>query len=643
MSEQILQNQTNGEALNNAVAVKSDVEQFNLKTEQTPDNVNVDAVFNTGLDQDNEQAPNDQMKSTNEEVGEEQNKSNFIGESGEETTKNVNKYGDNETYKFFLARGLNEDVAVHLMEMFEALNLTTIEFDERAIELLATFTPDQGKFIINELLHSKLYGVQNKPQYLMSVMRNFKERLRTIGPQQSTNLPLVPGPDPEKIKAIIDRTGYQLEVTVGQRKYFTPLSEAQLADGVDPTNTGGCIYIGQIPKDVYEDQLIPLFEEIGKIYDLRIMMDPINGKSRGYGFLIYFDRECATEAAKKYDGHHITGKALKVNVSIANTRLFIGNIPKSKSKDEILEEFRKHAENVVDVIIYSNPDAPDSRKNRGFCFIDFSDHKAASDAKRRISMGKIRPWNNDLVVDWAEQQEDPDDDIMSQVKVLYVRNLKESVSEERLKEIFEKYGEVEKAKRMKDYAFIHFKERPAAVSAMESLHKSTLDDVEIEVSLAKPQNEQKKKKFQMKRGMGDYFQGPSRGGRSNYEFYPPAPRGRGAFGYPKPYAHNNATPGPYEPYSYGGGGGGEYGYPGDYGYGGYEEYADPYYNSYQPPYPYRGNAGYYRPRGSYGGGRPASRGGGLKRGGSRGVKRTGGDFGGPNPKKMHDFSSDITF
>ena len=63
----------------------------------------------------------------------------------------------------------------------------------------------------------------------------------------------------------------------------------------------------------------------------------------------------------QYDGHHITGKALKVNVSIANTRwqkfssifitletkqicrLFIGNIPKSKSKDEILEEFRKHA------------------------------------------------------------------------------------------------------------------------------------------------------------------------------------------------------------------------------------------------------------------------------------------------------------
>lgn len=38
-------------------------------------------------------------------------------------------------------------------------------------------------------------------------------------------------------------------------------------------------------------------------------------------------------------------------------------------------------ENVVDVIIYSNPDAHDGRKNRGFCFVDFTDHKAASDAK----------------------------------------------------------------------------------------------------------------------------------------------------------------------------------------------------------------------------------------------------------------------
>ncbi len=35
------------------------------------------------------------------------------------------------------------------------------------------------------------------------------------------------------------------------------------------------------------------------------------------------------------------GKLLKVNVSEPKTRLFIGNIPKSKGKEEIEEEFNK--------------------------------------------------------------------------------------------------------------------------------------------------------------------------------------------------------------------------------------------------------------------------------------------------------------
>jgi RNA recognition motif-containing protein len=48
------------------------------------------------------------------------------------------------------------------------------------------------------------------------------------------------------------------------------------------------------------------------------------------------------------NGHEIQpGKAIKVNVSVANCRLFIGNIPKSKSKEEILEELRKSIGNSI--------------------------------------------------------------------------------------------------------------------------------------------------------------------------------------------------------------------------------------------------------------------------------------------------------
>ena len=45
---------------------------------------------------------------------------------------------------------------------------------------------------------------------------------------------------------------------------------------------------------------------------------------------------------------------------------------------------------------------------------------------------------------------------------LCYRNLKESVTEEALREIFEAHGKIEKVKKMKDYAFVHFEERKHA-------------------------------------------------------------------------------------------------------------------------------------------------------------------------------------
>ena len=37
------------------------------------------------------------------------------------------------------------------------------------------------------------------------------------------------------------------------------------------------------------------------------------------------------------------GKRIGVTISFNNHRLFVGNIPKNKDRDELLEELRKHA------------------------------------------------------------------------------------------------------------------------------------------------------------------------------------------------------------------------------------------------------------------------------------------------------------
>lgn len=119
------------------------------------------------------------------------------------------------------------------------------------------------------------------------------------------------------------------------------------------------------------------------------------------------------------------------------------------------------AAGLMEVIIYSSPD--DKKKNRGFCFLEYESHKAASLAKRRLGTGRIKVWGCDIIVDWADPQEEPDAQTMSKVKVLYVRNLTQDISEEKLKESFELYGKVERVKKIKDYAFIHFEDRDNAV------------------------------------------------------------------------------------------------------------------------------------------------------------------------------------
>ena len=57
--------------------------------------------------------------------------------------------------------------------------------------------------------------------------------------------------------------------------------------------------MGKIPKDVFEDELIPLIEKCGKIWDLRLMMDPMTGFNRGYCFVTFCEKEGAQEAVKQ--------------------------------------------------------------------------------------------------------------------------------------------------------------------------------------------------------------------------------------------------------------------------------------------------------------------------------------------------------
>ncbi|XP_040001598.1 RNA-binding protein 47 isoform X8 [Xiphias gladius] len=289
-------------------------------------------------------------------------------------------------------------------------------------------------------------------------------------------------PNEAALVALMERTGYSMVQENGQRKYGPP------PGWNGPSPPRGCeIFVGKIPRDVYEDELVPVFESVGRIYEMRLMMD-FDGKNRGYAFVMYTEKHEAKRAVRELNNYEVRpGRLLGVCSSVDNCRLFIGGIPKTKKREEILEEVSKVTEGVLDVIVYAS--AADKMKNRGFAFVEYESHRAAAMARRKLMPGRIQLWGHQIAVDWAEPEIDVDEDVMETVKILYVRNLMMETSEETIRQqVFSQWnpGCVERVKKIRDYAFVHFTSREDAVLAMDHLNGTEVEGSCIEVTLAKP-------------------------------------------------------------------------------------------------------------------------------------------------------------
>ena len=220
-------------------------------------------------------------------------------------------------------------------------------------------------------------------------------------------------------------TGYDMVQKHGQRIYGGPPPGWS---GPQP-DKGTEVYCYRIPRDCFEDELVPVFSTVGKIYELRLMIE-FSGTNRSYCYVRYTKQEEAREAIKRLNSHQIRpGYPLAVTRSVDNRKLCIKAMPPldRETEEEVVQELGNVVEG-VDKIRF---------QTRGWLEVEFITHRLAALARRHLVPGNVVMFNRVEIkqVDWADPEEySVGQD--SQGKVICVSNVLSSTTHHRVGDIF---------------------------------------------------------------------------------------------------------------------------------------------------------------------------------------------------------------
>jgi len=73
------------------------------------------------------------------------------------------------------------------------------------------------------------------------------------------------------------------------------------------------LFVGNLSFQTVEDDLRELFGSFGEIDDIYVVEDRQTGRSRGFAFVNFLDRDAAVTAAKELDGTEFMGRNIRVN------------------------------------------------------------------------------------------------------------------------------------------------------------------------------------------------------------------------------------------------------------------------------------------------------------------------------------------
>ncbi|KAK4336758.1 hypothetical protein RND71_044221 [Anisodus tanguticus] len=73
------------------------------------------------------------------------------------------------------------------------------------------------------------------------------------------------------------------------------------------------LYVGSLHFNITEDMLKGIFEPFGTIQKIELMRDPETFRSKGYGFVTFYEPDEAKKALEQLNGFELAGRPMKVN------------------------------------------------------------------------------------------------------------------------------------------------------------------------------------------------------------------------------------------------------------------------------------------------------------------------------------------